>query len=66
MSVCVLVEVEWWAMLPPSVTFSHELVPADRVWSPPHATLDNQKGNILEPFPLELLCLHSSSVDNAL
>lgn len=32
--------------------FHTELVPADPVWSPPNAILDNQKGNILEPFPL--------------
>ena len=32
--------------------FHTELVPADPVWSPPNAILDNRKGNILEPFPL--------------
>lgn len=32
--------------------FHTKLVPADPVWSPAHATLDNQKGNTLEPFPL--------------
>lgn len=32
--------------------FHTELVPADPVWLPPHTILDNQKGNILEPFPL--------------
>ena len=47
----------WWRLsggryFPQASCFHTELVPADRVWSPPHATLDNQKGNILEPFPL--------------
>ena len=32
--------------------FHTELVPPDPVWVPPNAILDNQKGNILEPFPL--------------
>lgn len=49
--------VSWWRLsggrcFHQASRFHTKLVPADPVWSPAHATLDNQKGNILEPFPL--------------